>query len=524
MFKVLLVDDEPYVIDLLKNLIDWEKHGFRLCGEATNGEDALKIIHEMNPHLVITDIQMPIMNGLELIEHTTEMLHLKTKFIILSAYDEFAYAKKAMRLKVNDYILKPIDDEELIPILNRMHSSFQNEIHSQKVHEEQLKFIANNSIHRLLRGEIKESLIKRVQFLLKLSNEEPIRCILVEIDHFENLMGDLDEVEIQSKRISIRNAIETSMHNNYSLHVFEDNIQRFGLIISDKMLLENEIESFLFDLKKTVMDQCKCSITLAASSKMAGVECIGTLYKQAQQVINYKFYRREGCILYYHHLKSTMLNYDFEENNMDVLMDDIKNYNINGIENEVDKMFDLFSRSMKAPEAVKALISIYELETVKLISGSNGNVSDFSKEITKYNTMMGNVTMQEIKKLFYDFCLYSAQYFEEIRKKNAGDVILEIKKYIKENYSKDLKLQKIAKIVYMNPVYLGQLFKKSMGTQFNEYVHEVRIEEAKKLLKRTDMKIADIAFCVGYSDVEYFVSNFKTKTQTTPTAYKNSSF
>lgn len=120
MLKVLFVDDEPYVIEGLRDMLDWSAFGFSLCGEASNGIDALEIMRLCNPDLVITDIKMPVMDGPELIKQSSELLHSKAKFIILSGYNDFQYAQKAMLYSVSDYLLKPLDDDELQKYVAKM--------------------------------------------------------------------------------------------------------------------------------------------------------------------------------------------------------------------------------------------------------------------------------------------------------------------------------------------------------------------------------------------------------------------
>ena len=117
MIKVMIADDEPFIRQGLKILINWEQYGFEICGEAANGKEALELMEREEYDLVITDIKMPGMNGLELIEHTWEKVSRHTRFIILSGFYEFEYARKAIKYGVVDYVLKPVQMEELIRAL-----------------------------------------------------------------------------------------------------------------------------------------------------------------------------------------------------------------------------------------------------------------------------------------------------------------------------------------------------------------------------------------------------------------------
>lgn len=163
MLKVLLVDDEPYVLEGLKISINWTAYGFRICGEATNGEDALELVRLSNPDLVITDIRMPVMDGLEFIRLSKERLRSSAKFVILSGYDDFSYAKEAMLYNVSDYLLKPIDSEELESVVSKLASLIKKEKRNMESTNKQLAFVLNLSLRRLFSGETKKSLLNRIE-------------------------------------------------------------------------------------------------------------------------------------------------------------------------------------------------------------------------------------------------------------------------------------------------------------------------------------------------------------------------
>lgn len=120
MLQVLLVDDEPWVLEGLRTMVNWEEHGFQVCGEALDGPEALVKMQELRPELVVTDIHMPVISGLELIERSKRLLARPPKFVILSGYDDFNYALTAMRQRVAEYLLKPIDEDEFGAILDRL--------------------------------------------------------------------------------------------------------------------------------------------------------------------------------------------------------------------------------------------------------------------------------------------------------------------------------------------------------------------------------------------------------------------
>lgn len=517
MFKVLIVDDENSVIELLESLIDWEALGYTICGTASNGEEALKILKQCNPDLALIDIRMPKINGLQLLHQASEMLYLKTKFIILSAYSDFNYAKTAMRYKVKDYILKPIDDEEIVETLKRVSSEIINDIHKLKAERNKEKFEANNYINSLIKYEMNANIADKCREILDLNNNL-FKCVLIEINEFEKWMNDFDDMEIYKKRLTVRKVIENTVGSEQVLNIFDDDVNRFGLIITQEAF--NNEEQYLKNLAAYINRECKCSVSVALSEKSEDIQDMSKLYKHAFTALQYRLFQMNDEILYYDRIKNISLDYNFYESNPEALLQDIKNKNIDGIKNKINDVFNEFYKRKCASEVIENYIENIEFEILKHIHAHNGNIDEIIKKLKNISTIVGKVSVNFLKEEFYRLCLDMSDYYKSVSIRSSKDVIIEIKDYVHKNYERDLKLQEIAKDYFINPVYLGKVFTKSVGMHFNEYLNNVRIEEAKKLLRRTDMKISNIASKVGYSDSDYFVSKFKVITGNLPSDYR----
>ena len=518
MLKVLLVDDEPSVIQLLENLIDWASLGYDICGRAQNGEDALEILKQSNPHLAIIDIRMPRINGLQLLRQASEILYLRTKFIILSSYNDFEYAKTSMRYGVSDYILKPIDDEEVVPVLKRVTNQILTEISSLESEASKLKFAASNYINRLIKDESSDELIERCKRILGLNHNNSFRCALVEINQFERWMNDFDDSEIQEKRLEVRKAIEYAMGSENVLNIFDDDIHRFGIIITQHMIMQEK--QYPQKLALAVRKNCQCFVSISLSEEATSIDNIGKLYRQALIALQYRPFQKEGSVLYYEQLKNISLNYNFYESNPEALLKDIKSNNISGMKDKINNVFDEFYKKRCAPEVIESYIKNIEFEMLKHIQDHNGDASKIITRLESISTSIGKVPADSLKEEFYRIALYISDYYKSIIGRSSKDVIIEVKDFVHQNYQKDLKLQQVAKDYFVNPVYLGQVFAKTVGMHFNEYVHSIRIEEGKKLLRRTDLKISVVASMVGYSDPEHFVNKFKIITRHLPSDYR----
>lgn len=152
MLKVMIVDDEPWVLEGLRTMVDWEKSGYEVCAEALSAVEALRLIQEHKPDLLLTDINLPVMSGLELIAAVKEVMDHPPRFVILSGYDDFNYARTALRQKVDGYLLKPVDDEEIEALLLKVKAIIQNEIASRDESRKKHNLLVNNLINRFIQG------------------------------------------------------------------------------------------------------------------------------------------------------------------------------------------------------------------------------------------------------------------------------------------------------------------------------------------------------------------------------------
>ncbi|GAE08267.1 response regulator [Paenibacillus sp. JCM 10914] len=179
MFNVLLVDDEPWVLEGLKTMVNWNRYGFQICGEALSAPEALRLIEELRPELVMTDIHMPVLNGLELIERSNRMLRKPPKFVVLSGYDDFGYAHEAMRQRVTEYLLKPIDDEEIEDMLSKLSSVIRDEHAAELTSRKRHQIAANYMMNLLLQGGDRTDVTEQACKALNIQPEEKLQCVLV---------------------------------------------------------------------------------------------------------------------------------------------------------------------------------------------------------------------------------------------------------------------------------------------------------------------------------------------------------
>lgn len=509
MLKVLLVDDEPYVLEGLSTMVDWAAYGFSVY-TAANGEDALEIVRESDPDLVITDIRMPGMNGIEFIKLSIERYHANAEFVILSGYDDFSYAKEAMRYHVCDYLLKPLDDEELDRLISRMAAKICKKRAKADTDRRQLSYIANQSINRLIKGEMKESLQKRIRALLDMDDSERVRCVLI----------DCESGAVKADG-GAKNLIEKKLGMPFHRHLFEDDMGRFGIIVTEKMSVASALEAFVKELLCEIKERNGGSPTAAVSLPGKGPRSFPVIYRQALYALNYRFYDGRNDIILYRDVGDQDMKRDLCTEDFHTLLESVRLGDGQKAEAILDQLFDHFSQNPRAPGSIVAYLRCFDLELIRLIMDMDGDPDHFSRTTLKLHQEMDHLTMDELKDSFLAHCRRASVYLETIRQSHPHSIVNEIKNYIKENYRNNIKLKSIAKVFYMNPIYLGQIFIRTTGMHFTDYLNTIRIEEAKKLLRRSDMQIQEIARAVGFQNAKYFSNKFKLATNLAPSTFRD---
>ncbi|MGG6313622.1 response regulator transcription factor [Paenibacillus macerans] len=507
MLQVLLVDDEPWVLEGLRTMVNWEKHGFQVCGEALDGPHALAMIQELRPELVVTDINMPVISGLELIEQSKRLLAKPPKFVILSGYDDFSYALTAMRQRVAEYLLKPIDEEEIEAILDRLGLKIAEEREAEQGLSRKRSLFMNNILNRLVQGEEGAELEREAAGTLRLQGEPGLQCVLVDA-------GADGQAQDLSQRIR---AFFPKEEDRF----FQDGMGRTGIIVRTDDMPKPRLEEIglaicggLADLREPVI--------VAVSEAGKGIRSIRELYLQTLDISRAKRGQgKTGLFLHCPHPQPVKTDDVFKEK-FKRLLGEVLEGSPGKLEALVEETFGFFACCHADVEAIRAFTANMELTLCRNIAKLNGDADAFMVRMQEACGNLGGMNdYLALKHYSQRLSLEASQLIAGLRRRNEGNTIYQVIQFVDEEFRSKLQLQSLAKRFHLNPTYLGQLFKKETGKAFNEYLNVKRIEEAKRLLKRTQMKISEIALQVGYPNTDYFISKFKQATGVLPSAYKH---
>lgn len=477
MIKVMLLDDESWILKDLKELIDWNELGFDIICESTDSVDALKMIKKYKPDVVFNDICMPHISGLEFAEKA-QKIHPDCLIIFMSAYNDFTYAQQALRLKIFDYLLKPISYDELIILLSKV-----------KNHLKELK----KSKNTLLKYEIFKSIFNLIEF----------------------------------------NSANEDTTSNY-LTEFVSSLKGYNTLIIKNCEREYDIESLQSEIE--ILSGVKCFMSLCGHNRYLAIVDFSCLSKK-QMMLAYrniidaanKYKWKIGMSDYYTSISDFKKSYD----QADIIIENDFIYPDRRVFRFVDSMdaFTAFYSSISSVHGKKELEKIVK-ELPKNIKTYKLNIVQISKIINRLLINIYNMNDEdfefdlcEAKDLGYSYgnifklCEYLSSSIKEKDKTTVltnNRVIDEIMKDINTNFSKRLLINDYAEKYHLNPCYLSQLFKQIVNKTFTNYIVELRLKKATDLLKNSQLHLYEISEKVGYDDYYHFSKLFKKHTGTTP--------
>ncbi|NLK22071.1 MAG: response regulator [Epulopiscium sp.] len=502
MYKVLLVDDEPAALEGMEIMIPWKEWGFTICGRCSNGKEAINEIKKTAPHVVVTDIKMPVMDGLKLIEYIRKNISDPIVIIVISAYSEFEYAKKAMEYGVKYYLLKPIIEEETLGILKEINKELEKRLGIKDIEKDFDYQISANIISKLTKGKYVEEALKN-----KLQQEYKSKAwyyihIETGTKNISKIIEIADKQKKTKKYIFIVNIAPTSL----------------GIVMGTEN--KEEVYTFTKKLLKDVLDKDKFGVYISIGNEVLDILEIRRAYTLAMKAIEFKPFMKSSGILTYEEIKDKMITYEFERIlYVETLFEALRNLDYEKVDRIINKVEEEFYNKLISPEIFKMFVINVLYQGMRLMREDEENYKLFLSKYDVEGLSKSHLTIREMKQILIDYSINIMNHMDNLRDKKAKGVLYDIEGYIKSHFYERITLKEIAKKFYINPVYLGQVFSKTYGMSFNEYIHKLRIEEAKQLLENTDMKLNEIAQHLGYSNYSRFINKFESYLKVKPSDY-----
>ncbi len=532
MLKILVVDDEEIICDLICALIDWEKYQMQLLGCVYDGEEAFEVICDKRPDVVITDIRMPGMDGLEMIKKAREE-KIEAQFLILSGYKDFSYAQEAIRLGAAAYLLKPIEEEELLNTLLKIQE--KNEIAMEQSKEKQaLNQQLVDSRYRLWHQFLTDFLEGRetAKYGLKEVTEEEINRVFgpkfcgglyrAAVLRWDNPYGSITEEESRYLTGKCIDFFCTCLPESMVWYAAETKECQLVLLNGTEEETGQEVWT-AFHKMQAYASALNEGVVTAGLSRTAQVPAmVPALAKEAEKACSMRILKGCGKILEYDAAafspckveellsmkKAKELQERLELMDWEQMKDAARELyeNIPG-EADPDVYYQLHLRILT--EVLQGL-SYLGAE----VADMRGLIERMCRELRCCSSIAQiirktNGQIQEI--------LLSCKEQSVLKENRLANIA---KEYIRKNYNKDIRLADVAEQVYLSPTYFSAIFKRETGMNFNEYLTEYRIEMAKEFLKNLEYKVTEVGEQVGYEDSKYFSKIFRKMVGISPRDYR----
>ncbi|NSC49189.1 response regulator [Dorea longicatena] len=534
--KVFLVEDEMVIRRGIKNSIDWEKEGYIFCGEASDGELAYPMIIKEKPDILITDIRMPFMDGLELCKLVKKELP-NIKILILSGYDEFDYAKEAIRLGVTEYLLKPISSGKLLEALNGVSESIRREKEDKDLVRKYMEEMRENTEHekqkffeQMIAGNLSmaDALETGKKYEMNLSagmyNLLLFRFTLGEENRKSGeLLGEAGY------------AIEKLTERLEYVFEFQRGVEgwAFLLMADNEEQMSERVKELSKDLEEIMKNYSTIAYFGGIGQPVARLRELEESFREAERALAARFTMELNRIISVEDIRMAQ--------NVDTL-DDIEitsfgeiektrtmleKFLNNGAEDEIDEFVDVYINELPEENLKSVLMRQYIIMDAYIvmmsfcekIEGIEGEMQAQSEELK--NSMKTSQTLEEIKNYIRMLLKKIIGVRDTISGRRYSDIIEIAKDQIRKTYMSDeISLNTIAAEVGMSPSYFSSIFSKEMGKTFVEYLTEIRMDRAKELLMCSSMKTSEIGYEVGYKDPHYFSYIFKKTQNCTPKEFR----
>ena len=532
MYKLMIVDDEDFSRSSLKEAIKWEEMSIEFIGEAEDGIEAVAMFEDLKPHIVLMDINIPFKNGLDAAQEMLKM-DKDVQIIIITGYPDLDNATKSIKLGMIDFVTKPVDEHELHKAIKRTCVILDN-LRKEKLRSERLEKLMNESIPIL-----KEKFLNE---LLQEDRETSKECIegrlnYLNIDILNEVYGisivmpemhtNIAAKESDNIFVSVKNIIEELFSENKIKNIiYLDNMNRFIIIFSciGRSVFKN-IDNVFIKIRDKVKFYFNIDLYAGIGCEVPSLAVIRQSYSSACHALNYvNIYGRSNVVNSININKLEKNKTVYSGKDIDLL---VTCFNTGNKEEYEEKLNSLVNRvitdSYGNIKCLKRMLLELLASILRVCSDMSIDIDNYLMDKEPYTILLSFNNVLSLKEWVINTCNELMDMIVSRRKEKANRVIEIAKCYIQDNYmNNQLNLKMVSEYVGLSNIYFCNLFYQETNMHFNEFLNRIRIENAKESLRKSILKIYEIAFNVGYSDPKHFIFTFKKFTGKTPNDYRKS--
>lgn len=528
--KLLAVDDEPIILNGIKNYVKWDRLGIQLIGAEANGIKALETLKNNPVDILVTDINMPYMNGIEL-SREAKKLYPDIKIILLTGYEEFEYARQAIDIGALKYLLKPFTRLELEETIRIAKEQLEERIRLEedisllkKRVEKSFPLLKERYLNRLITGELTENISLTLSSVEIELRAKMFSVILIQIDD----KTEFNKLSIKATEKDIINAymkeiIYDSLKTNSNSLIFNSYDGKTVCIFSDYN--EEAVVEFAEKIRAYVKATYGITVSIGLGKAYEGLGNIYKSYEEAKEALEYRFLLGDNSIIpiEYINFSADTSTEKTASINASELISAVKS----GDKASVRHLLKCFSDEIQNNKGIsivdirldlKQLVSRIILELLQ----STARLKDiFSEDYDPYSQIDSYETLQEMCEGVESFLNSISSFIIDKRGNKKRSIIEKSLDFINSNYHEyELSINEVSEYISMNTSYYSRLFKQEMGITFTEYINKLRVEKAKMLLKNSVLRVSEISYKIGFKDPFYFSTIFKKYTGVNPTEYR----
>ncbi len=520
MIEMIIADDEFNIRQGLLT-IPWNDLGIEIVGVASNGEEALSMVKDQHPDILLTDIRMPKLDGLKLIEAAIkEIASIKT--ILLTGYQDFNYAHTAIKLGAYGYVLKPSDPDEIIEIVLKAKKQIELEDNKKRENEHirnefdsNKHLIMNSFLFNLLYGRYNDAAaINKKCSALHLELENYIVMVL----EFE-IQDDNNNLIFQLKEEALN--ISSGFYKSYSVDVNHSTLCIINDISKDKQPTKQEMVFLASEIRSAVRTNYSQYVSIGISRSFGRPEDMSAAFNQALNCLKMKFSLGKGAIIHIEDLADSIKRQDDLPLNLDdEILENIKIGNYNKVEKLAREFLFRLAKEQNSSEQVIKSICFSVLSRSVRIAETQGQAC-FREYAAQLNSIF--TCCKDVGELEEFFISTLMSIMDSIHTKNCASknkAITGILDYIEKSYMNDISLLTLSEHIHMNHIYISRLIKRETGETFLDILTSRRMKKACELLQNPDMKTYEISTLVGIKDSGYFSQVFKKFSGSTPSEYR----
>lgn len=533
MFDVMIIDDEPIILDKLQSIIDWEKYDCRIVAVAEDSATALKLALDTKPQIIFSDICMPLMNGIDLADALRKELP-RSLVILISGYDDFNYAQQAIEAGVFRYLLKPINTVKFVKTLQEA-QQYLSLLDQELQEKESLKAKIKESLPRLtekfftdlISGALKDKTIEEQLAFLGLNPSAALYGVLnVHPDDYGVLANSLPEAELQLYQAHLLNYLENTLSEKTSfkygfLNKAGEILVIFG--VESEQSLDGIIHGVQL-VQRRMEEMYGITFSAGLGRLYAGFESIDISYRETILALDFKLWAGKNVIIPYQDIENTQAGHLVLQPDYDGFISALR-------EGNQDKAFGFIEQTFSSYKSQEyTLKSFLHLTILGMVNQIIRSLMEFNIAIEEsfglnfdplqeINTLE---TLSDLENWLKKILLKAMKEIDRHKQDVSKNFVAKAKSFIDHHYTDPgLNLAKVAENVFVSSCYLSRLFKEITGNTVIEYLTKTRIRAAKKLLKETPAKVYQIAEQVGFSDYHYFGIVFKKITGLAPLEYRD---